>query len=410
MKNHLAINVRIALVPLLAVSFMSGCSSLKTTPPPAWVEHYHAAEEISKNTAEWNREAQLVLDDSKNYGGKMPPPEPMSVDQALIENALFWFPMQDRGETLTYTEALRQLGSRYQYDKQWQEAERFYRAAIALEVAAKSANPKSARDPDYSGLIDLLKLSGKTKEAVELQKMNIAKAEAQTAKYPTSPDAQEALLREKAKVAELEEKFDDAESCWKKIVDLRKDELSVENIARLKNLNSKYDGHSGAPHGMFNLDKLEALSEYYERRKNYKAQEATLAKSLALRQSIYPEHCPALASYWERLARLYERHQQYEQAEKSLYEGIRCLTSAGSLSELARIYEKDHKYDQAATTMLQSITVLENDSEKRKQSDFAKDVAWNYLSYSKLLKKAGLDAEAKVAEEKAHKLDPSLHG
>lgn len=408
MNNHLAKHARIALVPVVAIGLIAGCSSSKTAPPPAWVEHYEASAKISKNSAEWDREAKLVLEDSKNYGGKMPPPEPMDKDQAFIENILFWFPLQDRGETLTYTQALHHLASRYQNDKRWQDAERFYRASIALEVAEKAANPQSARDPDYDSLIDLLKLSGKTKEAVELQKMKIAKAEKQIAKYPTSPDAQEEVFRQKAKVAELEEKFDEAESCWKNIVDLRKDELTAQNIARIKESNAKYDGYSGAANGMFNLDKLDQLSRYYQRRNNYKAEEETLAKSLSLRQSIYPDHCPALASYWEDLASLYDRHQQYNQAEKALYESIRCRMSADTLSKLSQIYEKDHKYDQAATTMLQSITVLENDSEKRKESDFAKDVAWNYFKYSRLLKKAGVDGDAKLAREKALKLDPSL--
>ncbi len=408
MKNHLATKARVALVSAGVLGLIAGCSNSKTAVPPAWVEHYQAALKIPNNSAEWNREAKLVFDDSKNYGGKMPPQEPMSKDQQFTESLFFWFPMQDRGETLTYTEALRNLGSRYKDDKQWGDAERYYRAAIDLEVADKAANPKSARNPDYASLIDLLKLSGKSKEAVELQKIEIAKAEVQTTKYPDSPDAQEAVLREKAKVAELEEKFDQAESCWKKIVDLRKDELGAENVAQIKMSNAKYDGRSGAPTGLFTISKLDELARYYRRRDNYKAEEETLAKSLALQQSIYPDHSPALASYWDNLASLYETHKQYEQAEKALYESIRCVMSASRLRQLAQIYEKDHKYDQAATTMLQSITVLENDAEKRKQSDYVKDVAWNYFQYSKILKKAGSDAESKLAEEKARKLDPSL--
>lgn len=405
MKFGLAVKVIAGLFCLVAILALTVAYSYPGEQPD-WMKYYAAAEKIPyyERFDEWDRQAKLVLEEFKNYGGQMPPAEKMSWEMNLIETLLWFVPMQDRGETMTYAEGLRSLASNYKSQKKLDDAELFYRKALELQIAEQRANPKRARYPDPSELIELLKSRGKDKEALELQQKEAEIAQAIAAQHPTDPNYQAGLLITQAKTLEMQGKFEEAEIKWKKYVDLDKYELEPEYIAQVKKDNQGSVGE-GMSYGLNILGKMERLAEFYERTKNYDAQEKTLLKRISIRQSSLPEKCHLLATDWDELARVYESHKKYDQAAKAILESIGVHNKEDRWEKLATIYLQDQKCPQAIQAMSQSIILIE--SGKLEPVD-KHSLAGSYVRYAKILEKAGKKLEALKAREKAQQLAPSV--
>lgn len=367
---------------------------------PAWETHFDLAIQAlnAKNYAEWDREANLVFEEGNH--GKMPPQAAMDPEQRAIEQVLWFVPMPDRGETKTYTEALGDLARYYEEQKKLDEAERFYRKVLELEIAEKKANPKSSIYTHPSTLISFLQRRGKIKEALELQKLEIEEAEREAAKWPDQQRKAQVLMM-KAKAFEIESKFAEAEDCLKKRVEVYANELSEENLARLRKENAKANIREGSRAGMFTLDRLNDLQEFYERRNDLAGQERTLKQVLSIHEKTLPENCNLLTYDWDTLADLYRKQKNYAKEVDALKQQIHFFEKADSWEQLSRAYEKLNKYDEAADALKKCIKLRE--SSPKSESSFWE--ASRYKSLAKLLDKSGKSEEAAQAREQAKKIE-----
>lgn len=368
---------------------------------PAWEQHFDAAiKALNRNNfAEWDREANLVLQESNS--GKMPPQAAMDPEQRRVEQ-MFWFiPMQDRGETKPYTEALRDIARYYEEQKRLDDAERFQRKALELEIAEKKGNPKKTIYPGTSAMISFLQRRGKIKEALEFQKVEIEEAEKEADKWPDQ-QRKAAVLMAKAKAFEIERKYDRAEDCMKERVELYSNELSEENIARLRKENEKASLRESYKAGMFTLDKLNDLHEFYKLTNNFEGQESTLKQVLSIHEKILPKNCDLLTYDWEHLAGLYQYHKDYEKEAEALKQMIRFHETADAWMALSRALDGAGKYDEAIEAQKTNIRLHESSSKKE-------DPFWTaarYKDLAKLLDKTGKKDEAAQAREQAQKIDP----
>jgi tetratricopeptide (TPR) repeat protein len=403
------------VVGAVSVILVAVCSLaiLRTPPPPPpkvpdWVKHYETAEKawLENNVEEWDRQAKLVLKDSDQYSGKMPPQAPMSAEQAQIESALWFFPMQDRGETMKYTEALANLAINYRHYKKWDDAVAFHRRIFDLEQAEWRAHPKTARMPDPSMLVTILHESGKKKEAIELQKDVIANAEFAAAQKPGYTELQTVVLMQRAKYFELQEKISEAEGCWMQFVDMYKSELTDENLAKVKRANANANLREGYTENLFSFRPLEGLAEFYARHKNAAGEERALLKILSLRQAIVPDNYPGLYRDWGNLSTFYEKHRKYDEAAKTILQRMKCQEKANCWERLANAYLKQGKFDEASSAILKSIDLHQTGDENRDKGHIASLYFWN----STVLQKAGKQQESKLAKEKALSIDPECTG
>lgn len=403
------------IVGLVSVTLLALCSLaiLRTPPPtppivPEWVKHYDTAEKVwlTHNFAEWDRQAKLVLKDSDRYGGKMPPQEPMSVEQQQMENAMWFIPMPDRGETMSYCEALANLAIHYRNAKKWDDAELFHRRIYNLQQAEWRAHPKKARMPDASILIDILYAKGKKKEAIEMQKQEVTDAELAAAKQPGYTVLQETVLMQRAKYFELQGKTSEAENCWIQLVDIYKDELTDENLAKKKLENADASLKEGYRSNLFSFRWLEDLAEFYRKHNNAAGEERTLLKILSLRQSILPDNYEGLYRDWDNLTTFYEKHQEYADAEEAIMQRMKCRESDESWQRLASAYVRQGKNMDASKAILKSIDLLQSGKKSPEKDDLASLYFWNSI----VLEKAGKLKESALAKEKALSIDPQCRG
>lgn len=399
--------VHVVMVSLsLALVFAGAWFAMLLAPPgpePDWVAHYDAASRInvSENFSEFDRQAKLVLADAGRYGGKLPPQRNMSQEQKLFEATYFFVPfMQDRGETFSYFEALNELAKEYKRIKKWDDAELFYRKTMELGVAEeKRKNPRANPQPDYTHLISLMEESGRTEEAIRLQKEKLKSLEAYAAQFPDAPQYQSVLLEGQAKAFEMEGKFDEQESCLQKIVDLYKFELTPTNLAEKRIENARNPQYVNA--SLMNFQLLEPLESFYVKRGNYSGQEEVLLKKLSLSKAILPDNSKHLADDWEALERFYEQHGKYSQAEHALLEVLRLRgEKPGDRERLARVYENEGKHEQALDAMKSEIKGQETVCKDKN------DLANCYMRYVVLLERLGKGSEAAQAKMRAAELDP----
>ena len=360
----------VLLIPILA-----GLLLLSAYPgeQPAWYNAYEAADKASTagDRAEWNRQAQIVFADSNNYNGAMPPAEKMDWGLNLVEHALWWFPMQDRGVTTTYSEALRNLARRFDSDLRLDEAEKFLRKAYELEVAESKVHPKARRSPHSDELIALLEKVGKKDEAKKIQHAELAAYEARASENAADPNYRLGLLYRKAEVFERDGEIKDAEKCYKDIIDYYKDELTDDHLDQLKQTNNKGEPAGQGSYGLNVFTTLERLTEFYRRNKNLEGEEKTLARIAELRQATVWDCSPTIADDFDHLAVAYRKHKKYDLAEKA---------------------------------MKQSIAVLVSNKLRPNKSDTAS----GYIRLADILDLDGKKAEALKAREMAHKIDPSV--
>ncbi|MFN8656459.1 MAG: tetratricopeptide repeat protein [Candidatus Obscuribacterales bacterium] len=152
---------------------------------PQWAIYFERANKIStqRDYEPWDKQAELVFNESSKYGGKLPPPSP--------------------GYGWTYPSALHDLGNTYRLEKKSEKAERFYLRALELE---NIDHPGQSNGVYRRDLIDALVTNGKIKAALEQQKLLIEaiEKELQTPTYKGSPSHEQWLEKEQAKLAEME--------------------------------------------------------------------------------------------------------------------------------------------------------------------------------------------------------------
>lgn len=154
-------------------------------PEPQWAIYFERANKIStqRDYEPWDKQAELVFNESSKYGGKLPPRSP--------------------GYGWTYPSALHDLASTYRLEKKSEKAERFFLKALELENVD---HPGQSNGVYRRDVIDTLVANGKTKEALEQQKLLIEaiEKELKTPTYKGSTSQQQWLEKEKAKLTEME--------------------------------------------------------------------------------------------------------------------------------------------------------------------------------------------------------------
>lgn len=372
---------------------------------PVWVKHYEDAEKLNGDFrdndtfSKWDRQAKLVLNDALEYGGKMPPPEPMSAADAAFENALWFVPMQDRGYTMKYTEALGNLAIHYRNWEKWDDAELFHRKILELEQAEWRAKPHAAKRPDPSILIGILNKNGKEKEAEALQVQLVNDLESAAAKDP-DPALKKAALRSRAEQFEMQGKISDAERCWIQMLDTYKTSWTDAQLAETKRENAKFEwclGPAGA-------EVLQSAAEFYNRNNNAAGEERILVKALSLHKAILPDNHEKLKSDFDNLAKFYERQNEYDKAAKIIIERMKCVEDADVWQRLANAYEMQGKYEDASNCIVKSIAL------EYKEKSWDTSIAALYRWNAEVLQKAGKQEESVRSMEKAKSIDPQARG
>lgn len=400
-RSRILALTRMGLAICAVLTFSYGCSDRNSSAPeekPVWEVHFDQAMSAlkAKNMDEWDRQAKLVFEEGNR--GKMPPQAAMDPEQRKMEQMFWWFPMQDRGETKLYTEALRDLASYYEEQEKFADAERFHRKALDLERAEERNNPKARIRSNTSFLISFLQRRGKIKEALELQKGEIEAAEREAEKWPDQ-QRKAAVLMTKARAFEIEGKFDKVEDCLNKRVAVYADELSEENLAKLRKANAHANVRESYRTGMFTIDKLNSLQEFYERRKDLAGQERTLQRILEIHQKILPANCDLLTYDWDHLADVYRKQKDYAKEANALEKRVHYYETASGWEALSRAYEKIGKYSEGANALKNCIRLREANNENE-------DAFWTahrYTSCANMLEKAGKKEEATQMREQAKK-------
>lgn len=384
---------------------ISACGNGTSKNAPGWVSHYQAAEQLwmKQDLANWDREAKLVLADSNHYGGSMPPAEPISSEQKILDTATANLPVQDRGETTTYSEALRDLGRHYRQNDEWEDAEKFYRKAYELEVATEQSNPKIQGNskPNSSDLIEVLEHLGKTKDALDLENDAAKRAEKIYAEHNKEEYYLSDVYRHKAKAFEIDGKLKDAEDNWKKLLNLHSKDVDPANLAEIREVNSKVTAKTGGGRSPNILRELENLAEFYHRSKNSDGEEKTRLKILSIQQDIWPKDSRYLETPLEKVVSYYELKNRYDLAQKYLEDLTICRNESWNWERLSTALAEQKKYDQAIDAMKKAVSIME-----------AKNVTDNtasiYIRYSKLLMNAGKREQGKALRAKARELAPNI--
>lgn len=170
---------------IASVALIASLTACDVKPEPQWAIYFERANKIStqRDYEPWDKQAELVFNESSKYGGKLPPRSP--------------------GYGWTYPSALHDLASTYRLEKKSEKAERFFLKALELE---NIDHPEQSNGVYRRDVIDTLVANGKTEEALEQQKLLIEaiEKELQTPKYKGSTSHQQWLEKEKAKLTEME--------------------------------------------------------------------------------------------------------------------------------------------------------------------------------------------------------------
>jgi tetratricopeptide (TPR) repeat protein len=393
---------RLGVVICIASLTLSSCGFLSTSEQPQWVTHFQAADELwPSNFDEWDRQAKLVVAEADRYGGRMPPPEALPYGQRVMEGLLFWFPLQDRGESTTYSSALNTLASHYESCKKYDDAEKLYRKAVALETAEKAFNPRLYVERTY--LAHFLQARGRGKEAGQVLELDVQDAQANAAQHPNSGGYyQQGVLYKQSRALEAQGKYAEAESCLKKVLELNKQDLAPQSIARVKEENAS--ASKGVSYRPQITTHLENLAEFYSRRGDYANQEKILQQIIDVNQSVLPANSPKMVSDWDNLATTCERHDQFAEAEKALVERLKCGEDWISWERLASDYAEQKKYDRAIQAMRRSLELFKKSDSYKEPQDFASI----QFRYGKLLERAGKHAQGETEKAAARQLAPAM--
>lgn len=179
----------VTLVALVALVVSTALLLVCTVQPePTWATFFDNANKIStqKEFERWDKQAQLVYDESFRYGGKLPPRSP--------------------GHGWTYPSALHDLANSYRLAGKQEEAERFYSRALQME---NLDYPEQANGTYRHDLIAALLANGKKEEALEQQKLFVEaiSKELNTPAYKGSQSHHDWLGREQEKLAEMEKQL-----------------------------------------------------------------------------------------------------------------------------------------------------------------------------------------------------------
>ena len=117
---------------------------------------------------------------------------------------------------------------------------------------------------------------------------------------------------------------------------------------------------------LYIIGSLEDLARYYHQRKEYAKEEETLVQAQSARQAI----SDSLLGQGANLARVYRIEHKDEDEAKALKKAIKCL-------EIDKIHQQNYS------------------------------LAFDYENYSRVLQKLGRQAEARQAQENAHRIEPS---
>ena len=381
---------------LLFVPFLIFVASCYPGEQPLWGQKYEELTGLGcgPESPTWRNLAGEILLYGK-HSEIMPPPRKMTWSQKVFEKLFSWVPMQDCGETLTYGQALREIADSYWRINDLDEAEQYLRLAVQLETAEQLRHPEARQKIGRAELVALLKQMGNLKEAAIFQKQSVEDALRSAEKYKWDENLEAVAWTEKAKYYELLEDTKDEEACWKKLVSLHEEELSKQNLARVKAENMT--AGAGVSYGLNICRWLDLLAGFYERHKDYRKQELVLLRKLASQEATFPDRDPRMGANFEAMADFYEKQENYKRAAECIMQSLRCRESPQIYERLALLYEKQKDYEAALKAMLKCVEMTEASTDK--PSDGSCTVV--YLRYAKMLERAGKVEEGKFWRAKA---------
>lgn len=384
---------------LICIPFVIYVFSCYPGEQPAWCNKFQELMRISGgvNSPRWRQLAGEILQESYNYDGKLPPPWKPLWAEKVLTGIFWWVPFADPSEILPYKQALREIANSYLLKDQYREAERFLRRAVEVEETEQVLHPEYRISVDRSELIEVLARNGKLSEAAAFQSKCVDDAQKRAEMFDDNETLKTSLWTEKAKYFQLKGDIEAEEQCWRKIVGLYESETSKENLSRVLNENKNNDLTVRSDLKVFPW--LDKLADFYGRHKLYVKQENVLLKKLGLQEATFPVRDPRLCQNYEDMAEFYSQKANYKRAAECLLKSLRCQESNETYEKLALAYEKQKNFQNALAAMLKSVKITE--SMDCSPSDGSSARA--YLSYAKLLERAGKTEEAKRWRARAAK-------
>lgn len=313
----------------------------------------------AQNFADADRETETVLAEAGKFGGKSPPDaEPPFMDRI--------FPVQDSGEQLSYAGGLRHIGNQYSDAKKYEMAEKLYRKALELDTAKFGASSKPVTTWALPALIDLMKRTGRDKEALELKLQRAAALAAYSKEHNDKRTLEESLLEE-ADVAEKQGDIQKAEELLVRRIKLFEGDFDEAKLLKLKKANEHGESIAGGHPAVISM--LDSLADFYGRQKEYAKELKTLDRAQSLRLAVLPAWSNTVEDGWEDQQEVYELMRNDEKVAELLSRRIECM--------------KANKHER-------------NDER----------IAKCFKQYASVLEKLGRAEEASKARRQAHEITP----
>jgi hypothetical protein len=299
-----------ALLLSITIAGLSSSTNFAVAQSPDWAQHSQEAErafvdaihagdrgqkaEEEKQLAKADNEAQKVLAEAARYNGKTPPPIPepaVAPGLNALTNGLMGLTgvklhpklVSTADELNTYPCNLCLIADFYKRLKRNEKADLFYRKSFELASGSTDVQSKyMLADMILRNYVLFLEDTGKSKQAETLEP-KLVKLYTEL-NMNGMPDL-DRMFEDKATKLEEQGKFKEAETYWKYRVDICKGGASAKILQETKQENRNRGGGIAYP---IEIQKLEDLARFYNRRGDYSKGTETKREADTLRQAVMP--------------------------------------------------------------------------------------------------------------------------
>jgi tetratricopeptide (TPR) repeat protein/CHAT domain-containing protein len=283
-----------------------------------------------------------------------------------------------------YGTALHMLGVRYAAQGKLDEAEAFYKRALAVHESAPGVNQINIATL-LNNLGNLYRSQAKYRDAESFYKRALAIRE----KTPGQPNVPK-TLDNLADLYRLQGKYSDAEALFKRALNINEAALggtnpdvatTLNNLARVYRDQGKYSDAEGLLKRALNIKEkalggshpdvaptLDNLAQVYRHQGKYSDAEGLFKRALNIREKALGGSHPNVAGAVESLAQLYRDQGKYSDAEELFKRALAIQESslgeshpevATTLDNLGLVYQSQAKYSDAEGLFKRALNIRE---------------------------------------------------